>query len=265
MALVEVNGVRLLVEESGRGDPLVLVHGSWGDHRVWDLVEPELARSFRVIRYDRRGHSGSSDGAESGTRRDDEDDLAALIHTLDLAPANVVGNSFGASIALGTASRQPELFRTLCAHEPPLIALAAADPALAAVGGKIGTVLQLIAGGEAEAAARTFVDNVAVGPGAWEMMPSEVQSSMVANADTFAGEQYDPHGSEIDLADLGEVGFPVLLTRGDQSPPFFGTITSRVAGIIDGAEVRTLPGAGHIPHMTHPGPYAAAVTEFMTR
>jgi pimeloyl-ACP methyl ester carboxylesterase len=131
---VEVNGVRLLVEESGSGDPLVLVHGSWDDRQVWALIEEDLARRFRLISYDRRGHTGSQDSPEPGARRDDEDDLADLIGSLDLAPANVVGNSFGASIALGLAARRPELFRTLCAHEPPLMSLAADDPLVAEVG-----------------------------------------------------------------------------------------------------------------------------------
>jgi pimeloyl-ACP methyl ester carboxylesterase len=133
----------------------VLVHGSWDDRQVWALIEEDLARRFRVISYDRRGHTGSQDSPEPGTRRDDEDDLADLIGSLDLAPASVVGNSFGASIALGLAARRPELFRTLCAHEPPLMSLAADDPLVAEVGRAIGPVLELIERGEAEAAAAT--------------------------------------------------------------------------------------------------------------
>jgi pimeloyl-ACP methyl ester carboxylesterase len=70
--LREVNGVRLLVEESGSGDPLMLVHGSWNDRQAWALVEDGLARRFRVVSYDRRGHTGSEDSAEPGSRRDDE-------------------------------------------------------------------------------------------------------------------------------------------------------------------------------------------------
>ena len=263
MPLVEVNGVRLLVEESGSGDPLVLVHGSWDDRQVWALIEKDLARRFRVVSYDRRGHSGSEDSPNPGTRRDDEDDLADLIGSLDLAPANVVGNSFGASIALGLAARRPELFGTLCAHEPPLMSLAADDPVVAEVGQAIGPVLELIERGEAEAAARDFVENIALGPGAWELMSQEERVSMVTNAHTFVGELGDPEWAEIDLAALGDIAFPVLLTHGDQSPPFFSKIIARLEQAIDGAEVRTLPGAGHVPHMTHPAEYLAAISRFV--
>lgn len=260
MPQLDVNGVRLLVEQSGGGEPLVLVHGSWDDRRAWAPIEEDLARSFRVVSYDRRGHTGSEDSAEPGTRRDDEDDLASLIEVLDAAPAHVVGNSFGASISLGLAARRPELFRTLCAHEPPLLALVADDPMVAQVGAALAPILELIERGESEAAARAFVENIALGPGAWEMMPESERAAAAANANTFAGEARDPAWTDIDLDALGSVGFPVLLTQGDQSPPFFSKVVARLADAIDGAEVRTLPGAGHVPHQTHPAEYVSAIT-----
>lgn len=263
MPLVEVNGLRLNVEESGTGDPVVLVHGSWDERQVWDLIEEDLAQRFRVVSYDRRGHGSSEDGVEPGLRRDDEDDLADLIATLGLAPANVVASSFGASIALDLAARRPDLFRTLCAHEPPLMSLAADDPVVAQVGEAIGPVLELIEQGETQTAARDFVENIALGPGAWEMMPDDERASLAAHAHTFAGEQRDPAWAEIDLDALRGIEFPVLLTQGDQSPPFFSKVIARLAEAIDSAEVRTLAGAGHVPHLTQPAEYSSVISQFV--
>ena len=45
MSVVRVNGVELFYEPNGSGEPLVLVHGSWGDHRNWDPVVGRLASS----------------------------------------------------------------------------------------------------------------------------------------------------------------------------------------------------------------------------
>ena len=261
MPLREINGVRLLVEDSGGGAPLVLVHGSWDDRQVWALIEDDLARRFRVVTYDRRGHSGSEDSSEPGSRRDDEDDLAGLIETLGLAPAHVVANSFGSSITLGLAARQPQLFRTICAHEPPLISLAADDPAVATFGDAVTPVLELIGRGEAEGAARGFVE-IVLGPGSWEMLPEGDRASMVRNADTFAGEVLDPAWAEIDLDALGGISVPVLFTQGDQSPPMFAAIIARLSAVMEAAEVQTLPGAGHVPHATHPADYVAAISRF---
>lgn len=265
MPLVTVNSLQLHVEEAGTGDFVVLIHGSWDDRQVWSLIEEDLARRFRVVSYDRRGHGGSEDGKKPGLRRDDEDDLADLVTTLGLAPANVVANSFGASIALGLATRRTEIFRTLCAHEPPLMSLAADDPMVAQVGEAMAPVLELIEQGETETAARDFVENIALGPGAWEMMTEDERASTAAHAHTFADEQRDPAWADIDLEALRSIGFPVLFTQGDQSPPFFSKIVTRLAEAIDSAEVKTLPGAGHVPHITHPGEYTAVLSQFAGR
>jgi pimeloyl-ACP methyl ester carboxylesterase len=262
---VEVDGICLNVEDSGTGEALVLVHGSWDDRQVWASIEEDLARQFRVVSYDRRGHGGSEDGTGAGSRSDDEDDLAGLLTTLGLAPANVVANSFGGSIVLGLAARRPELFKTICVHEPPLMALAADDPMVAQVGEALGPVLELIDRGETEIAARDFIENIAIGPGAWEMMSEGERATTVAHATTFAEEQRDPAWADIDLEALRAVDSPVLLTRGDQSPPFFSEIIARLAEAIDRAEVTTVPGAGHVPHLTHPGEYSTIVGQFVAR
>ena len=91
MATAEVNGVRLRYELAAGGEsPLVLVHGSWGDHHIWDGIVPALAQSFRVLTYDRRGHSDSQRPTGQGSVLDDVADLAALIEQLDLAPAHIL-------------------------------------------------------------------------------------------------------------------------------------------------------------------------------
>ena len=263
MPLRDANGVGLFVEDSGAGDPLVLVHGSWDDRSVFGMLAAELQDRFRVVSYDRRGHTDSEDGDQPGTRRADEDDLAALIEVLDLAPAHVVGNSFGGSIALGLAVRRPELFRTLAVHEPPLLALAADHPGVAEAGGALGPVLEMIDRGEGEAAARFFVENIAIGPGGWDMLPAEKRAAIAANAGTFAEEPRDPDGFAIDVGALARLELPLLVTGGTESPPFFDAINARVADAAPSAERKTLEGAGHVPHETHPAEYAQLIASFI--
>jgi pimeloyl-ACP methyl ester carboxylesterase len=59
MAVIDVKGIDLHYEVQGDGPPLLLVHGGWSDHQSWHAVAPALADSFRVVTYDRRGHSRS--------------------------------------------------------------------------------------------------------------------------------------------------------------------------------------------------------------
>ena len=112
MPEAEVNGIGLYYEFKGSGEPLALVHGSWGDATSWGLVAG-LAESFRVLAYDRRGHSRSERADTPGSVDEDGDDLAALLEALDLAPAHVATNSWGGNIALRLATRRPDVFRSL--------------------------------------------------------------------------------------------------------------------------------------------------------
>jgi pimeloyl-ACP methyl ester carboxylesterase len=261
--LREVNGVRLLVEETGDGEPLILVHGSWVSRHSWAFVVEDLARSFRVIAYDRRGHTDSEDGPGPGTRAEDEDDLAALIESLGDGSAHVAAQSFGGSIALGLAARRPELFRTLAVHEPPLAALAADDPDVGRFGQASVAAMEQIERGEHEEAARYFVENVALGPGGWGLLPAELRAAMAGNAETFAGEVRDPGGLAVEVEALRGVTAPMLLTKGDQSPPFFAKIVARLDEELSGARVHTFAGAGHAPQQTHPADYVGVVSEFV--
>src|SRR6478736_10549544 len=124
MPQIALNSVVVMVDVAGvTGETVVLTHGSWADRLSWQLLVASLADHFRVVRYDRRGHGESSCPPGQGTRAQDEDDLAELLEVLDLAPAHVVGNSFGASIVLGLAARRPALFSSVIVHEPPLLSL----------------------------------------------------------------------------------------------------------------------------------------------
>lgn len=267
MATIEANGVRLSHVADGAGPPLVLVHGSWGSRAEWAPMVPALAARLGVVAYDRRGHGASTCPLGQGSVRQDADDLLALIEALDLAPAWVAGNSFGGSIALRAAAAGPELVRGVTVHEPPLFGLLAEEPefapALAETGARIGAVARLIEAGDHAAAAERFVDTVAFGPGSWDRLPEEARALMAAAAPTFLDETRDPEQLLLDEAALARFPGPVLLTQGSDSPPAFRAVIRRLAGTIPRSRIHTVQGAGHIPHVTHPEPYAAALLAFV--
>lgn len=262
------NGVKLYYEEAGSGQPLILVHGSWTDHHSWNLVAPSLAKRFRVVIYDRRGHSQSERPTGQGSLDEDVADLAALTRDLGLAPAHVIGNSRGASIVLRLAAERMELFRSLSVHEPPLFGLLEADPAAAPLlneyRGRIGAVLELLTAGDMEEGARYFMDTIALGPGAWDgQLPPEAKQTCINNAPTFLDEERDPEAGTLDLRALARFSRPALLTIGSASPPLFRPVVARVADTIAGARQHTFEGAGHVPHDTHPGLFVDTVTSFV--
>jgi pimeloyl-ACP methyl ester carboxylesterase len=266
MAAARVNGVELYYELAGTGPPLVLVHGSWVDHRSWDAVTPGLAESFQVLRYDRRGHSRSERPQGQGSIREDVADLAALIEHADLAPAYVAGNSWGASITLRLAGERPELLRGLIAHEPPLLALLSDDRAsrklLEEASVRIAAVVELLEAGDHEEGARRFVETVALGPGAWDQLPPGLREAFVFNAPTYLDECRDPEQLTIDLRLLASFPHPAQLSDGSESPPFFPRVVKLVAAALPRGRHLTFSGAGHVPQLSHPDAYVENVRAF---
>jgi len=267
MSETKVNGHRLYFELSGEGVPAVLVHGSWASHDIWQPVMPGLTARFRVLAYDRRGHSRSERPAGQDSVHDDVADLAALVEHLGLAPAWVVGNSYGAAITLRLAADRPDLLRGVVAHEPPLFAVVEDDPAIAPMLGELNQgierVADAIAAGEHAKAAEDFVEEVALGPGSWQQFPPEVREQIIFNAPTYLDEIRDPDGLSIDLDRLRAFDKPMLLTKGDQSPPHFGPVVTKIKSACRDAHVHTFRGAGHLPHMTHPDAYVEKVAAFI--
>ena len=245
----------------------MLVHGSWTDHKSWQFVVPGLARSFRVLTYDGRGHSLSERPPGQGSRREDEEDLVALMEVLHLAPAHVVANSFGASIALGLATRRPDLFRSLIVHEAPLMGIVSDDaklrPLMKEFQERVEAVLAQLRAGDIAGGTRRFVEEIALGPGMWEQLPEEIRKTNMNNAPTFLDEHQDAEWADLDLSHLSRFSAPALLTEGGQSLPWFPKIMSELAGAIDGAERLSYPGAGHVPQLTHPDVYFRSVTGFI--
>ncbi len=94
----------LAYRDVGSGDPVVLLHSGFADHRVFDDQIPALAARFRVIAPDIRGHGFS---ANAGAPFRWADDLTGLLRHLDLGPAVLVGLSMGAGVATDTALESP--------------------------------------------------------------------------------------------------------------------------------------------------------------
>lgn len=100
----------LAYRDTGTGDPVVLLHSGFADHRVFDAQIPALAAEYRVIAPDVRGHGASANATRPFRWADD---LAALLRHLDTGPAVLVGVSMGGAIATDTVLEYPELVRAV--------------------------------------------------------------------------------------------------------------------------------------------------------
>jgi pimeloyl-ACP methyl ester carboxylesterase len=122
MAVASVNGVDLVYEDMGAGEPIVFVHGSLiSDSFAPLLIEPSLVNLFRLVTYRRRGYKGSGPGVGPPTMAQQSADLIGLLKHLGIRRAHVLGHSYGGVVALHAALDAPEFIQTLTLLEPALI------------------------------------------------------------------------------------------------------------------------------------------------
>lgn len=104
---IEINGMKLHYEESGNGQPLVLMHG-WGcDHTTVRSIAAVASRTHRVLNLDMPGFGKSPEPADVWTVDDYTDLVERFIKELDLRHPILVGHSFGGRVAIQLASRRP--------------------------------------------------------------------------------------------------------------------------------------------------------------
>ncbi|MEV7149325.1 alpha/beta fold hydrolase [Streptomyces sp. NPDC093084] len=124
---VLANGVELNVALCGSGPAVLLLHGFPHTWEVWTDVMADLSGRYRVIAPDMRGFGASSrpaSGYDAGTLADD---AAALLATLGVSSAAVVGIDAGTAPAFLLALRRPGLVRRLVVMESVLGALPGAE------------------------------------------------------------------------------------------------------------------------------------------
>lgn len=98
----------------------IFLHGLGGDLYSWDDVWNQLPADFPALRYDLRGFGLSA--AKNNTSFSHSDDLLAIMDSLNIDTANIVGVSMGGAVALNFALNSPQRVNTLMLISPALVA-----------------------------------------------------------------------------------------------------------------------------------------------
>jgi pimeloyl-ACP methyl ester carboxylesterase len=261
-----VNGTTLAYRLVGdSGTPVVFVHGSLGDFGDWDAQVATFAQTHRVLVYSRRYHPPNPPQIDDQTYSPmlHAEDLAALLLQLDLAPAHVVGSSYGAYTALVLALEHPELVRSVVLGEPPIMPLLNRTPEGDALrrdyfAKVLDPARAAFARGDSVGGLRAFLNGEGLAAPARANMLThafELRREMLANR-----EQYMP---PLPCADLGALHTGVLLVSGDRSGPLFHAITTELARCLRNDTTVTVPGAGHAMHAANPAYYNQVVVRYL--
>ena len=103
-----LRGFKMYAETYGQGIPVLLVHGNGGSISSFDHTIPYFSKKYKVIAADSRAHGRSKDHSDSLSFEQMADDCAALLDSMHINKANVIGWSDGGIVGLLLAIRHPD-------------------------------------------------------------------------------------------------------------------------------------------------------------
>lgn len=246
----EVNGTRLNYIAQGSGETVVFIHGAVSDFRTWTEQIELFSKNYRAVSYSRRYHQPNADADTTVeySRLSQTDDLIEFLKSTGLEKAHLVGHSYGASIALMAALKNPGLVKSLTLGEPSPF------PALLNETGKsllneqkqgFDKAVQLAENGNQEAAVRHFLHTV-VGVNVLPLLPEKRRAVVLENAGTLLPmlkSYYD--FPPINCEQLGFLNTPTLLITGELSPKISRVANEAINRCLPNSKVEILKGASH--------------------
>ncbi|MCK0139553.1 alpha/beta hydrolase [Aliiroseovarius sp. F47248L] len=255
---------------SGEGPRAALmVHCSLAHSGAWRGLERRLSDTLTMVAFDLPGHGRSADWDKKGDFQDQAVQIAeALMDQETSGPIDLIGHSFGGTIALRLAQRHPGRVRSLTLFEPVLFAAAKKHPAFAENKAYMdGPFADAMRAGDRMEAARLF--NVLWGrDAAWQALPMSLREDMAKRIHLIpAGTSViydDIHGQAAPDA-LERLTVPVLLMEGSRSPALVGAVNDVLVSRMPNVQRRVFEGAGHMAPITHPKEVGDAISEFLSR
>ena len=256
MPLIYLDDLRLNAEISGpiQGPPVVLLHALGTNLKIWDQVVTRLPGTWRILRFDQRGH-GKSDAPPApygmgALIRDAE----RMMDHFGLQDAVVVGLSLGGLVAQGLAVKRLDLVRGLVLSNT---AAKIGTPELWAT--RIAEVrAHGLAGYAGGAMLRMFGRNHEAVPGAdhvRDMLLATPVEGWTGCAAAIAGADFYIPTASLTLPTLAIAG-----ANDGTTPP---DLVRETADLIRGARFEIIRGAGHVPMVEKPDEYTAMITGFL--
>lgn len=247
--MIATNGaVTIAWEETGTGDPVLLIHGLGYARKGWGPVLPLLAERYRVISFDNRGIGESAVPPGPYTAEGMAGDALAVLDAAGIERSHVIGTSLGGMIAQELALAAPDrVERLVLICTTPGATGGHPMPAVTA------RIIAEAADLPPDAALRRFVEN-ALGPEPAPELVERILSHRRAfpqdpagwAAQAAAGTTYDGAGR------AAAITAPTLLISGTEDRVVDHRNSVLLADLIGGSVLRLIPGSGHLVFWEHP-------------
>jgi non-heme chloroperoxidase len=273
---IEIGGRQLHYVDQGEGQPpVIFIHGGLDDYRCWQFQIDSFSRKYRAISYSRRfayPNRWIGNVVTDNTIEDNAKDLAELIRKLDLAPAHLVGASYGAFITLYCASKNPELAKTMALNEPPILSFLARSPRKEDVEllYEFRTRVQsptedAFKRGDFKKAAQIFINRIMDMENFFEQLSERDKQLLLDNAKSLEGELESAQPPSFSIEDVKRMTTPTLLVKGERSPKFFHRISEILSdNMPNNTEQIVIPNASH-DNVKFTNIFSSKVMEFFAK
>ena len=250
----------------------LMIHCSLASGTSWGGMARHLSGALTMTAFDLPGHGRSAEwGADAWRDVEIQDQVtqiaASFADDISVSPVDVIGHSFGATVALRLAVEYPHLVRSFVLIEPVFFAVAYRDrPDLgAAHDAVVADFMAAQVAGDHAGAAREFT--ALWGDGTpWAAVPDvrcaklALQMPLIAAAESAL---FGDVGGMLVEGVLEAVEQPVLLVEGSRSPAIIRAIHDGLAVRLPDAQCVMVMGAGHMAPITHAQQVSAEVLRFL--
>lgn len=261
MPKIQIRGVDLHYELFGEGErTCVLLNGIAMTIAHWKPMMEAMGKGWRFLCHDMRGQTLSGKPAGEYSMEMHADDLAALMDSLRLGRAHIIGTSYGSEVGMAFAILHPEKVSSLSLID----GVSELDPVLTAVAdcwiasAKLDPVVfyrSLVPWTYSAEYLRRYGDILAAREKTMQNLPKEWYDGFVRLCEAFRKINLTP--------DLHRIGCPTLVLVGTKDilkPPRYSRI---IADNIPGAVLRTIPAAGHASVIEKPAQVAGRIARFI--
>jgi pimeloyl-ACP methyl ester carboxylesterase len=258
--VAQVNGTQLYYELTGTGPPLVLIHGSALDRRMWDAQLRSFAQHYQVLRYDRRGFGRSA--LPTADTYSHHEDLKALLEHVGIAQPALLGHSTGGAVALDFALAYPDTPRALilygsivkgCTFSPVFAESLASIRKMAQATGIAAAKQPWLALLDfqpiEQTTGYTTLTEILADYGGWHWMNQDPERVT-----------YPPA-----IEQLARISLPVLIILGERDKPDLHRIATVLQQEIPRTYMIILARVGHLASMEDPQAFNQAVLRFLAQ